>query len=199
MLTLATALLQKIEALLNKMPLYLHALLSLLIYILTRLSNIVLDNSYAASQYPVAFYVGQLSFNGETLRGYYHYMLEQGTLGIYWRTQYIDFVFILATFLSGIIISLWLARLHKKPGFLYRSSLLAAIALPLGALLDASENLVSFVMLGQIESFPDWLAVVYSSLALLKFLAMFFAYILWCISLLGFGLGQFKRLWRSRG
>ena len=41
---------------------------------------------------------------------------------------------------------------------------MAAVIIPLGAVFDALENLVSFVMLSQPTSFPNWLALVYRAL-----------------------------------
>ncbi|NBR89284.1 MAG: hypothetical protein EBS68_05115 [Rhodobacteraceae bacterium] len=54
----------------------------------------LLDESYAASKYPVDYATGQLAFSAEKLEGYYAVMSEAGTLGTYWKTQFIDFGFI---------------------------------------------------------------------------------------------------------
>ncbi len=46
---------------------------------------------------------------------------------------------------------------------------LAAWLIPIGTMLDGLENLTSFVMLAQALNFPDWIAMIYSSFAVLKF------------------------------
>ena len=191
-----TVLIKSLETFLARLPLYGHGILAVLAFALTRVTNIILDTSYAASQYPVPFYVGQTAFSGEKIKAYFAYMLEQDTLGIYWRTQFIDFSFIAATFISGLIISFFLARLHPKTSWLYKLSLMAAVIIPLGAVFDALENLVSFVMLSQPTSFPNWLALVYSSFAVLKFASITIGYSLWLISLFGFLLTKVYKLLR---
>ncbi len=185
-----------LETSLAGLPLYGHGIAAFLAFALTRVTNIILDASYAASQYPVPFYVGQTAFSGEKLKAYFAYMLQRDTLGIYWRTQFIDFSFIIATFISGLVISLFLARLHQKTSWLYKLSVLAAVIVPMGAVFDALENLVSFVMLSQPTSFPNWLAFVYSSFAVIKFAAITMGYGLWVISLLGFLVTKLTKLFR---
>ena len=59
-----------------------------------------LDPSYVASQYPVPFYVGQMTFDAVELKSYYQVMLDKGTMPVYWLTQCIDFVFIACTYLA---------------------------------------------------------------------------------------------------
>jgi len=183
MYTYLKSLLKKVE---TKLPIWLHGALVLASFALVGASNTVLDASYAASRYPVPYAVGQTAFSGEKLRAYYSYMLEQGTLNIYWQTQFIDFAFIAAMFIAGLVVSLFLARLHKKGSALYKMSLAAAIIVPLGALFDVAENFVSFVMLSQPLAFPNWLALVYSGFAVLKFSAIGLGYSLWVLSVLGF-------------
>ena len=176
----------KLAKTLANLPIYAQALGAVLAYALMRVANIVLDRSYATSQYPVPFYVGQTAFSGETLKTYYAHMIKSDTLGIYWRTQFVDFMFIAAVFLAGLVVSLFLTHLHEKGTALYRLSWAAAIMIPLGATFDVFENLTSFIMLSQPTSFPNWIALVYSSFAVLKFIAIGIGYSFWAISLIGF-------------
>jgi hypothetical protein len=53
-----------------------------------------LNASYAASGFPVPYHVAQLSFDAQQIKGWYAFLIENGTLGAYWQTQFIDFVFI---------------------------------------------------------------------------------------------------------
>jgi hypothetical protein len=185
-MTYIKSLLHKTETFFAQIPLWLHLGLAIFAYLGTRVTNIILDHSYAASLYPVPFYVGQTAFRGEVLKGYYAHMLEAQTLDIYWRTQLIDFGFIAAVFIAGVTVSLCLARLNKPFPFLYKLSLVAALLIPLGAIFDTIENLISFVMLAQPTHFPDWIAFIYSSFAVLKFAAIIPGYCLWAICLIGF-------------
>jgi hypothetical protein len=180
------SLLRPFERVFARVPLYLHGLLAILAYALTRVTNIILDKSYAASQYPVPYYVGQTAFRGEVLKSYYAHMLEAQTLDIYWSTQFIDFGFIATIFIAGFTVSFYLARLNKHVPILYKLSLAAALLIPLGAIFDAIENIISFVMLMQPSSFPNWIAFIYSSVAVLKFAAIIIGYVLWAICLMGF-------------
>lgn len=185
-----------IQNIFSKLPLWAHGLFALFSFSLVGGANAILERSYAASQFPVPFAVGQTSFSGETLKGYYSYMIEKDTLGIYWQTQFIDFLFIGAIFLAGLVVSLLFARLDRGKAFLYGIALAAAIILPLGAIFDASENLLSFFMLSQPVSFPNWLALVYSSFAVLKFSAIGLGMLLWLVSLVGFFFGQVFKVFR---
>ncbi len=192
-------LVKQLETSLSKTNIFLNLFIALFAYAATRITNIILDISYAASQYPVPFYVGQTAFKGETLKSYYAAMLNSNTLDIYWRTQFIDFSFIAAIFTAGIIVSLFLARLHTKGSFFYKLSFLAAILVPLGASLDILENLTSFIMLSQPLDFANWIAYLYSSFAVLKFAAIGAGYIIWMISLLAFAVKSlFKLVKRSK-
>ena len=65
-------------------------------------SQALLDGFYARSGYPVPYYVGQLSFSAARLQGWYGDMLDRGTLGVYWQTQFVDFGFIAATLLLHV-------------------------------------------------------------------------------------------------
>ena len=158
----------KLEERFNQLSIYIHALLALIALIAARVTLTLFENSYAASQHPVPFYVGQTSFSDEKLKGYYATMIESGTLDIYWSTQFIDFLYITSVFLAGIIVSFFLARLNKNNPLFLRLSLVAAIAIPIGAVFDALENVTSFIRLSQPTSFPNWIALIYSGFAVLK-------------------------------
>ena len=74
-------------------------------------SQAVLDGFYARSGFPVPYYVGQLSFSAASLQGWYGDMLDRGTLGVYWQTQFVDFGFIAATLLLHVAALVLVARL----------------------------------------------------------------------------------------
>ena len=152
-----------------KIPFWVHLLLVFVAVGAWMGTSVPLDASYAESQFPVPYYVGQTTFDGDLLKTYYAHMIEQGTLGIYWRTQFIDFGFILAVIFTGFMVPSFVARLHPAGSWLRRVTLALAVALMLGGMSDAVENLISFVQLAAPQSFPNWITLIYSSFAVIKF------------------------------
>lgn len=136
-----------------------------------------LNASYAATQFPVPYHVAQLSFDAQQLKGWYAFLIERGTLGLYRQTQWIDFAFIATVLVLHVSALLLSARLFvagtRGRRWMVGAAALAAIA----PLADALENLVSFVMLADPAGFADGWALVYSSLATIKFAFFTFAYV----------------------
>ncbi len=168
------------------LPLVQHIIFAGLAFGLFRAANIYLDALYAASKFPVPYNVGQTAFSGEKIKAWYQVMANAGTLPIYWQTQLFDFVFILTMATMGLAVPLLIRRLFTVDSLPYKLTTWAATLIPLGALLDVIENLISFVMLAQPATFANWIALVYSSAASLKFLfiasgyiAVFTALIVW--------------------
>jgi hypothetical protein len=164
---------------------------------LVGLANSILEASYVASRFPVPFAQGQTNFDGALIKSYYQAMLDLGTFQIYVRTQWLDFLFILATGLMGL--SLWtlVARLHA-PGSRFRSlGLWFALAIPLAGICDIVENLISFVMLADPTGFPNSLALFYSTAAVVKF-AFWAIGILWLVVSLA-ALALIRLTWLAKG
>lgn len=128
-----------------------------------------LDASYAASLHPVDYMTGQTSFSGETVKGHYAAMTDAGTLDIYVTTQLIDFGFILGFLGIGLLVCTLIARLSRTESFGQRIGVLAGLAFVFGGMSDMIENGWSFVMLANPSTFADWLAIPYSTFAVLKF------------------------------
>lgn len=131
--------------------------------------NSILNASFEASNHPVSYAEGQTTFSGDEVKGYYAVMEEAETLSIYVRTQLIDFGFIAAMALFGICLGTLLARANAEGSIGRRAGRLSANAIVVGSLFDVAENLVSFVMLAQPQTFPGWMAIAYSSFAVAKF------------------------------
>jgi len=158
-------------------------LLAALAYAIARLLQFWLDGSYAASRFPVPFFVGQTTFDAIELKGYFAVLVQQGTLGIFARTQIIDYAFMAGTFVSFYCLASALMRTVKRvfSGRVMRSIALVFVWLsPLAAVMDALENAVSFVMLANPLGFYDWLVYPYSSFAVIKF-ALFALTYCWAI------------------
>ncbi len=136
-----------------------------------------LNTSYAASKFPVPYHVAQLSFDAQRIRSWYAYLIEQETLAIYWQTQLVDFVFIATVLLLHVSTLLLASRLFGVDSFGRRWMERAAVLSTIAPLADTVENLVSFVMLSDPTGFPDGLALLYSSLAAIKFVFFAFAYV----------------------
>ncbi len=137
----------------------------------------ILNASYADSQFPVPYQVAQLSFDHAKLKGWYGFLIEHGTMGTYLRTQHIDFIFIASVFVLHLLALLFIARLFPAASKGRRWMEMAAVLSTLAPIADALENLISYVMLAQPLDFSPWLALVYSSLAALKFGMFTFAYV----------------------
>jgi hypothetical protein len=142
-----------------------------------------LNASYALSRFPVPYHTAQLSFDGLKIKAWYAQLIEWGTLDIYVQTQLIDHIFIATVFVLHAAALLWTSRLfpadHRGRRWMVIASLLS-MAAPLA---DTLENLVSYAMLSNPSGFANGLALLYSSLAAVKFAMFTFAYIAWPIGI----------------
>ena len=157
--------------------------------------NAQLTQSYAASQFPVPYAVGQTAFNGDLIKGYYSHMQELGTLDIYVRTQLIDFAFIAAMVTFGVLLSTLVTRIGVANGWGQKIGFAAGVSIIAGGTLDVAENLMSFVMLSNAAGFPNWIAIIYSSFAALKFVCITVAM---ALALLAIFVGLAERLFARR-
>jgi hypothetical protein len=194
-----THLLDRLLQRVTRMPIWAHGLAALLTIMLVVLSNTVLDASYAASQFPVPFAQGQTTFDGELLKSYYRHMIDRGTLGVYWQTQFIDFGFIASVFLTGLILPSWLRRFARPATWASKVLSGSTVLICLGAIFDAIENLISFVMLMQPQTFPNWLVYPYSTMAVAKFACVTIGMVMLTFGLLLLIAQLLTRLWRKQG
>lgn len=144
----------------------------------------ILDANYAASGHPVDYATGQTTFDAGMVKGYYALMQEAGTLGVYVRTQVIDYGFILAMICMALLVFTLVARLGLEGSWGRRLGLLAAVAVIAGAVCDAIENGISFVMLANPTEFADWLVIPYSGFASIKFVLIALGMLLLIASLI---------------
>lgn len=141
---------------------------AVLFLVLMLISQVVLNGFYARSLYPVPYYTGQLSFSATSLEGWYGFMQGAGTLDIYWRTQFVDFGFIVGTFLVHFSSLVLVARLLPAGRWRTFGARMVLIGL-LAPTFDVLENLVSFVNLQSPLDISQPMALLYSSMAALKF------------------------------
>jgi len=144
----------------------------------------VLDASYAASNFPVPYFVQQMSFSGARMKQWYAYMVEQGTMDRYITTQHIDFAFMLSVLLLHVSVLLLISRGFQAGSRGRKAMVVCALLSALAPLCDALENLVSYLMLADSTGFPEALAYIYSSFAVMKFAAFVLAYAAAIIGLL---------------
>lgn len=150
-----------------------------------------LDHLYAASGFPVPYFEAQLSFSGAQIKQWYGELLNTSGLDPYIHTQYFDFVFIASFLLFHYFLLVLIARGFSTHSICRRALLFCATLSLLAPLADALENVVSFIMLANPLSFNDTWAIVYSSLASVKFVTFVVIYsaaILGALGLCGKGL-----------
>ncbi len=151
------------------LPLWIHGAAAVAAVALFRSAKEALDRSYAASQHPVDYVTGQTGFDAAAVKGYYASMSEGDTLGIYLRTQIIDYGFIVAMGCLALFVVTLFARLGRQGSLGRRIGIWAGFAVLMGATCDAIENGWSFIMLANPTEFADWLVFPYSGFATVKF------------------------------
>lgn len=172
-----------------RLPVFVHAALALVSIFWFQWAKGKLDASYAASRHPVDYMTGQTSFSGETIKEYYASMTDTGTLDIYVTTQLIDFGFILGFLGIGLFVCTLIARLSRADSFGRNTGMLAGLPFVLGGISDMIENGWSFVMLTNPSTFANWLAIPYSTFAVVKFglITLGLGLTLICLVLAGIG------------
>lgn len=147
---------------LNRMPWTVHLAVGITSLISMFVSLNAFNAAYAASQMPVDFTTEQTGFSGEQTKEYYALMIELGALEHFWRAQFVDFAYILATFLTGLFLATFIGRLGRESSWAKWLGGSAAYLIMVGACFDAIENLISFGMLVDPMEFANWIAIPYS-------------------------------------
>jgi hypothetical protein len=146
-----------------------------------------LDGLYAASQFPVPFFIGQTRFDGEVVKGYYAVLMELGTFDKYVGVQIADYAFMVTVFIFQFCLAIAAYRIAPPLSFMKAIGKAMIFIGPMCAVCDALENAVSFVMLANPLEFANWLAIPYSTFAVVKFGIFGLAY-LWAIVAFSTGL-----------
>lgn len=158
----------------RSVPVWVHAALLALALGAMAWVNVELQTRYDATGYPVTFFEGQTTFSGDTVKGHFAELDRLGTLGVFADVQRFDFAFMASVAIFGLLGGLLIVRLTS--GRVGRwVGYTTAIAAVTGAVSDAIENLVSFIMLANPTGFADALAVAHSSFAVIKFAGLTFA------------------------
>jgi hypothetical protein len=150
-----------------------HAIATAVAVMALGVVNTVLDRLYAASGFPVPYAEGQTSFDGDQVKAWYAEMQQAGTLDVYLGTQLFDYLFMAMVAVTGLLAGSLIVRRADGTGWasglVRRLGLAVRTLLPVGAAFDAVENLFSFPMLAQPETFPNVWAVAQSTAAVAKF------------------------------
>lgn len=157
---------------LHRFPYWLHAALTITAFALFQFAKAKLDQSYAASRHPVDYATGQLTFNAAKIEEFYVAMDRTKTLDVYWTTQITDFGFIASVALFGTFVGTLLMRGLSVGSWMRRLAMSVVAFALLGATLDILENLASFALLSFRAESPQWVAVLYSSFAAVKFVCI---------------------------
>lgn len=159
----------KIFEKLTNLPIWVHGLGLIGAFGVFNLVKTRLDALYAASGHPVDYATGQTTFDALQVKGFYAVMEQAGTLGIYVQTQVFDYVFMVTLAIFGMMLGTFVARAGRPGSWARRIGFAAALAAIIGAVMDALENAVSFVMLADPAGFADWIVLPYSGFAAVKF------------------------------
>jgi hypothetical protein len=153
----------------------------------------ILTASYAASKFPVPYFVAQLSFSPEQLKTWYGTLLEQGMLDNFVLTQHIDTLFIVSTLMLHSLALVFISRLFAEDSKGRKIMVISALIAAIAPACDQMENLVSYIMLANPKDFFNGLAYIYSSFAAIKFAFFVFAYIAAPIGLVTGLISKIKR------
>jgi len=131
-------------------------------------SNVYLGILFEKTGYPVQLIVSQTRFSASMLKSDFSVLIEKGTLGDYILIQYLDVGIMISTAVFFTMLTLFFVRKIKSGSSWRKWGLWAALLFPISSLLDGIENTFLLIMLSNPLQFSDWLAISYSSSALLK-------------------------------
>ncbi len=161
---------RRLASLISSVPMAVHVSLVVAALVVMGVVNVRLRRLYNATGYPVSFAEGQTTFSAATVKEHLAVLVARGTLQDYAAVQRFDYLFIAWLAAAGVLIGSLVVRLASARTAWFGH--VAIIAFVVGPLFDALENLVSFGMIADPAGFPDHLALVHSTLAVLKFVSL---------------------------
>lgn len=130
--------------------------------------NIWLGILFEETGYPVPLLTSQMRFNASKLKSDFSVLIDKGTLNDYKLIQYLDVGIMVSTAVFFGALTLFSIRRFNTNSYWRKKGYIVACLFPISGLLDAIENIVLLIMLEAPLGFPDWLAYLYSGLALAK-------------------------------
>jgi len=148
--------------------------ISLLIISLTAFIffNVYLGIMYENTGYPVPLIEGQTRFSAELLKSDFSVLIDKNTLSDYILIQYLDLGIMISTAVFFTMLSLYLSRRIRVTKW-KRKLIAISLLFPLSSFFDLAENIFLLTMVYNPEEFSSWLAICYSSSAVLKLSAFF--------------------------
>ena len=131
------------------------------------------------SGFPAEFISSQLSFNGDVLKSYY----AQTNIDYYRISPMLDYFFMFGYGISIFSAILLISRKYENQQFKKIGNFMALGAV-IAAICDGIENIFILIMIADISGFPNVLALLFSTFALIKWILLFTSMI-WMI-LMGF-------------
>ncbi len=131
--------------------------------------QVLVQRTFATVRHPVTLIDANLTFDPETVRGYYEVLAAQGTLDRMVATELVDFVWPAGLAASLIMIVLSVAALlrHRNPAGASRLRRMAPL-MALAPACDIIENSISLVMLSDPFGFPGGLAPLHGGFSVAK-------------------------------
>lgn len=157
----------------NSFSTWLWWVLGALAFIVFNQTMAWLDRLYQQTQFPVSVIEGQTTFSAEAVKGFYEEMIRQGTLELYLKVQYLDFILMVTMFAAIFTLTMAAYKSVSKIQYLNSFAWFLALLTPLAPFFDGLENIVSFFMLADPQHFYDGLAVIHSTFAVTKFTLSF--------------------------
>lgn len=139
--------------------------------LVTALGYFLADNAFRLARFPAGLFEWQLAFSADKTQTWYAILQAQGTLHFFVEQQWLDFIFIFGTMSTLFLVNLLLGRMHPLGSFWNRVGIIIALVAPLLDFTDALENVTYFAMWRDIAHIPQALAVLSSSLSLIKWLS----------------------------
>lgn len=130
-------------------------------------SNVHLGILFENTGYPVPLIEGQLRFDASSLMQDFAVLIKNGTLNDYRIIQYLDISIMISTAVFFGLLTLFIFRKNKHK-FWRAFGISLCLLFPLSGMLDFIENIWLLIMLENPAEIPNWLAITYSSFALMK-------------------------------
>ena len=129
--------------------------------------NIYLGILFEETGYPVQLLVSQTRFDALELKSDFSILIELGTLSDYILIQYLDLGIMVFTTVFFLTLALFITKRVKSVSWRNRGYM-ASLFFPISSLLDLIENTFLLIMLKNPLEFADWLAIAYSTSAVVK-------------------------------
>lgn len=120
------------------------------------------------NEYPVSFIESQLSFSGEEIKGHFAQMNSE-SIALYKIGNLLDYIYMIGYGLMMFAGSVIFLRVYPEASFGEKIGKIFAITGIIAPLCDAIENVFILIMITNPASFPNYIAILHSIFAVIKF------------------------------